>query len=73
MIGNDQEQVRVLEMELDGLSTSAERVTAASAAPTTTAATTVQLVDEATQSCPSSFDGWTGGNLKACQTSRTQQ
>jgi hypothetical protein len=60
----------------DKLSTSAENsATAASAGTTTTTntttATTVQLVDEATQSCPSSVGGWMADNLKACQTSRT--
>ena len=61
---------------VDKLSTSAENsATAASAGTTTTTntttATTVQLVDEATQSCPSSVGGWMADNLKACQTSRT--
>lgn len=64
----------------DGLSTSAEHSTTAAAATTTTTttntttnttATTVQLVDEATQSCPSSVGGWMAGNLKGCQTSKT--
>jgi hypothetical protein len=64
----------------DGLSTSAEHSTTAGAATTTTTtnttnnnttATTVQLVDEATQSCPSSVGGWMAGNLKGCQTSKT--
>ena len=61
---------------VDRLSTSAENsATAASVGTTTTTNTTtatmVQLVDEATQSCPSSVGGWMAGNLKACQTSRT--
>lgn len=58
----------------DALSTSAEHSTTAAATTTTTTnttATTVQLVDEATQSCPSSVGSWMVGNLKACQTSRT--
>ncbi|KAI9564891.1 hypothetical protein GHT06_008632 [Daphnia sinensis] len=33
--------------------------------------TTIQLVDEATQSCPSSVSGWYAGHLKRCQTSKT--
>ncbi|EFX76284.1 hypothetical protein DAPPUDRAFT_107153 [Daphnia pulex] len=63
----------------DGLSTSAEHSTTPAATTTTTTnttannttATTVQLVDEATQSCPSSVGGWMAGNLKGCQTSKT--
>lgn len=60
----------------DGQSTSAEHSTTAAATTTTTTtnnttATTVQLVDEATQSCPSSVGGWMAGNLKGCQTSKT--
>lgn len=59
---------------VDGGFTSAEP--AASAGMSATDApmiptTTIQLVDEATQSCPSSVSGWYPNHLKRCQTSKT--
>ncbi|XP_057369779.1 uncharacterized protein LOC130690924 [Daphnia carinata] len=57
----------------DGEFTSAEPATGAltSATHVGMIPTTIQLVDEATQSCPSSVSGWYAGHLKRCQTSKT--
>lgn len=59
---------------VDGGFTSAEPAAGAGTSATDAPmipTTTIQLVDEATQSCPSSVSGWYPNHLKRCQTSKT--